>query len=63
MAVEYGLMTKDMKEKDLVKEISKQLELFFTGKSKYDIYKNHNLQAFPHHNEYIFSSLSTSQVE
>ncbi len=43
MAVEYGIITKDMKEKDLVKAISKQLELFFTGKSKYDIYKNHNL--------------------
>ena len=37
MAVEYGLITKDMKEKDIVKEISKQLELFFIGKSKYDI--------------------------
>ena len=43
MAVEYGFITKDIKENDLVKIISKQLELFFAGKSKYDIYKNHNL--------------------
>ena len=32
MAVEYGFITKDIKEKDLVKIISKQLEFFYRKK-------------------------------
>ena len=43
MALEYGLMTGDMKEKELVSAINARLAKFFTGKPKYDIYKSHSL--------------------
>lgn len=43
MSLEYGIMTENISEKDLVKVIDKRLSDFFTGKAEYDIYKKHCL--------------------
>ncbi len=43
MAVEYGIITKDRKEKELVNALNKCLTTFFHGRQNYDIYKNHKL--------------------
>ncbi|MBQ4166555.1 MAG: hypothetical protein IJD85_09550 [Oscillospiraceae bacterium] len=46
MSVEYGLITGEMKEKDIMAAISKLLEEYFRGRKEnvqYDVYKNHKL--------------------
>ena len=46
MSVEYGLITGEMKEKDIMAAISKLLEEYFRGRkenAQYDVYKNHKL--------------------
>lgn len=46
MSAEYGLITGDMKEKDVMAAISRLLEEFFRAKKEnvsYDVYKNHKL--------------------
>ena len=44
MSFEYGIITENATEKDLVKAIDKCLDEFFSGKPGYEHYKKHQLR-------------------